>query len=418
MQIDLNSNKRLPKVKFIVTVLVLTMMAILLYLTINPSTPKLSKSDLNTVVVQKGDIDIFIPVYGQYISEYERLITSPSAGQITEVFIRTGADVTKTTIIATMSNPDLQQELYEAQVKLETMKSEYMSFDFAKQNEQLAFQSDLADIDSQIQTTKLDVDVNTRLVDQGITGAIELERAMLAYKQIQKRAEFAEFRFEKLLEMHKLQLQQQKILLAQQEQHVKRIETKIQELNITAGIDGTLQRLDIEVGQRLTRGAQIGKVGSKEKLIAQINIPQRMAPHVIAGATLNIISNTSEIKGQITQMGSVIENGFVVAEAAITTPLPKTIKPSQPLNAQLFISHKKDALFVEQKPGLIPLSQNALFIQTDNRPILERVAINFGELTNNHLLITSGVKQNDVLVTSDMSQWQSYNQLALDSVEL
>jgi multidrug efflux pump subunit AcrA (membrane-fusion protein) len=415
MQIDLKTSKRSANIKITMTVLVLLLMVILLYLTINPSMPKLNKADLNTVVVQQGDIDIFIPVYGQYISEYERLITSPSAGQITEVFIRTGADVTKTTIIAKMSNPDLQQELYESQVKLERMKSEYLSFDFAKQNEQLAFQSDLADIDSQIQTTKLDVDVNTRLVDQGITGAIELERAMLAYKQIQKRAEFAEFRFEKLLEMHKLQLQQQKILLAQQEQHVKRIETKIQQLNITAGIDGTLQRLDIEVGQRLTRGAQIGKVGSKEKLIAQINIPQRMAPHVIAGATLNIISKTSEIKGQITQMGSVVENGFVVAEAAITSELPNTIKPSQPLNAELFITHKKQALFVEQKPGLIPLSQMSIFTQTNNNPTLEKTTIKFGELSNHQLLISSGAKKGDVLVVNDMKLWDTYNQLALEA---
>jgi multidrug efflux pump subunit AcrA (membrane-fusion protein) len=415
MQIDLKTSKRSANIKITMTVLVLLLMVILLYLTINPSMPKLNKADLNTVVVQQGDIDIFIPVYGEYISEYERLITSPSAGQITEVFIRTGADVTKTTIIAKMSNPDLQQELYESQVKLERMKSEYLSFDFAKQNEQLAFQSDLADIDSQIQTTKLDVDVNTRLVDQGITGAIELERAMLAYKQIQKRSEFAEFRFEKLLEMHKLQLQQQKILLAQQEQHVKRIETKIQQLNITAGIDGTLQRLDIEVGQRLTRGAQIGKVGSKEKLIAQINIPQRMAPHVIAGATLNIISKTSEIKGHITQMGSVVENGFVVAEAAITSELPKTIKPSQPLNAELFITHKKQALFVEQKPGLIPLSQMSIFTQTNNNPTLEKTTINFGELSNHQLLISSGAKKGDVLVVNDMKLWDTYNQLALEA---
>jgi multidrug resistance efflux pump len=415
MQINLTTTKRSQTTKLLFLVLALTASVVSLYLTLNPGTPTLDKSELNTVVVEQGDIDVYLPVFGSYISEYQRLITAPSQGQIIEVFIRPGADVSKDTVIATMANPDLMQDHYEAELKLERMKSEFLSFKFLKQNEQLAFQSDLADMDSQIQTTKLDVDVNTRLVEQGITGAIELERSSLAYAQIKKRTEFAQYRYTKLLEMHKLQLEQQQILITQQQQYVKRLSTKINDLNITAGIDGTLQSLDIEVGQRLTTGSQIGKVGSKNKLIAQINIPQRFAQLVAHGSPIIITNKSQHLKGHITQMGSVVENGFVVAEAAITSELPKTIKPSQPLNAELFITHKKQALFVEQKPGLIPLSQMSIFTQTNNNPTLEKTTINFGELSNHQLLISSGAKKGDVLVVNDMKRWDTYNQLALEA---
>jgi multidrug resistance efflux pump len=418
MQIDLTPIKHSQNAKLVFAGLAVITCVVLLYMTINPGMPRLNKADINTVIVKQDDIDIYLPVYGQYISEYERLITAPSQGQIIEVLVRTGADVTKDTVIAKMANPDLQQALYEAQVKLERMKSEFLSFEFAKQNEQLSFQSDLADINSQIQTSKLDVDVNTRLVDQGITGAIELERALLAYQQINKRAEFASFRFEKLVEMHKLQLNQQKIMLAQQEQHVSRIKTKIDDLNIKAGIDGTLQTLIVEVGQRLTTGDQIGKVGSKHKLIAQINIPQRFAPFIESGSQIIIVDKKRKIQGHITQLGSVVDAGFVVAEASISDALPSSIKPSQPLNAQLFITHKKQALFVEQKPGFIPLSQRSIFTQKNNRPTLNKTTITFGELSNSRLIIASGADEGDELVIDDMTQWQAYNQLALEASDI
>ncbi|WP_347101228.1 hypothetical protein, partial [Escherichia coli] len=83
---------------------------------------------------------------------------------------------------------------------------------------------------------------------------IDLERATLKYKQLKKRFEFSNYRFEKQKEMHKLELEQQQILLTQQQKQVALVSNKVAALTITAGIAGTLQRLDIELGQRVNQG--------------------------------------------------------------------------------------------------------------------------------------------------------------------
>ena len=100
------------------------------------------------------------------------------------------------------------------------MHSEFAAFKLQKQNEQLNFQADLADMQSQIQAAQLDVDVNQRLAQQGIAAKIELERAELRLSQLQKRLQFAQYRFEKQQEMHKLELEQQQIQLNQQQKQV------------------------------------------------------------------------------------------------------------------------------------------------------------------------------------------------------
>lgn len=418
MNIEIKQTKKTNKGKLALVVGALVALAAISYITIKPSMPKLDAHTLNVVTVQQGDIDIMTPVYGQYASRYERLISAPTVGQVGEIYLRAGADVKADTIIAKLVNPDLEQQHFEAQAKLERMQSEFAAFQFQKQNEQLTFEAELADISSQIQSAKLDVDVNKRLSEQGIAAKIDLERATLKYQQLKKRLEFANYRFEKQKEMHKLELEQQQILLTQQQKQVHLVSNKVAALNITAGIEGTLQRLDIELGQRVSQGQAMARVGSKSQLMAKLNIPQRMAERIQIGARVDLKHSSGMLAGTIKQLTSVVENGFVVAEVHLSEPLPTNLRPAQPVNALVFVEHKKNALYVSQQPGLKPLGSQLLYKHLANEAQLEQQKITFGELTGKQILITSGAKAGEEIITNNLSQWHTYQHLALDTAKI
>ncbi|MEL0641557.1 HlyD family efflux transporter periplasmic adaptor subunit [Pseudoalteromonas aliena] len=418
MNINIDQKTKPHKLKMMLTIATLLVVICIGYFTIKPTIPKLSASTLNTVTVQQGDIDIMTPVYGQYASRYERLISAPAAGQVGEIYLRAGADVKASTVIAKLVNPDLQQQLFESQAKLERMNSKFAAFKFQKQNEQLTFQAELADIDSQIQGAKLDVDVNQRLSDQGIAAKIDLERAILKYNQLKKRLEFAKYRFEKQKEMHKLELEQQNILLTQQQKQVALVNNKVAALTITAGITGTLQRLNIELGERVNQGQTMARIGSKTQLMAKLNIPQRIAERIQLGAAVELKHPTGKLKGHIKQLASVVENGFIVAEVHLIEPLPANLRPAQPVNALVFVERKENALYVSQQPGLKPLGAQLLYKQIPNQAQLQQQQITFGELSGTNLLITSGATAGEKIITNDLSQWHTYSHLALDTTNL
>lgn len=148
MNINIEHTTKRNKLKITLIVTALILLACIGYFTVQPAMPQLNASTLNVVTVQQGDIDIMTPVYGQYASRYERLISAPAVGQVSEIYLRAGADVEADTVIAKLTNPDLEQQFYEAQAKLERMHSEFAAFKFQKQNEQLTFQAELADTDS------------------------------------------------------------------------------------------------------------------------------------------------------------------------------------------------------------------------------------------------------------------------------
>ncbi len=418
MNINFEQTQYSSKTKIALFIAALILVSYIAYLTIQPAVPQLSASTLNAVKVQQGDIDIMTPVYGHYSSRYERLISAPTDGQVSEIYLRAGADVEADTVIAKLINPDLEQQHFEAQAKLERMHSEFAAFQFQKQNEQLTFQAELADIDSQIQSAKLDVDVNQRLSEQGIAAKIDLERATLKYKQLTKRLEFANYRFEKQKEMHKLELQQQQILLTQQQKKVDLVSNKVAALTITAGITGTLQRLDIELGQRVSQGQAMARVGSKNQLMAKLNIPQRMAERIQLGATVQLKHSSGLLKGTINQLASIVESGYIIAQVHLSEPLPTNLRPAQPVNALVFVERKENALYISQQPGLKPLGAQLLYKQVANQPQLQQQQITFGELSGENLLITSGATAGEKIITNDLSQWHTYSHLALDSSKL
>ena len=379
-----------------------------------PLEPSIEENMIKTVEVKEGELNVTANVFGRYASQFERLVSAPSLGQINEINVRAGDDVKEDTVIAKLSNPDLEQEYFSEKSTLEQIKNEHDVAEFRRQSAALAFQAELADLESQLAVARMDVSVNKQLIDKGIAAKLDLEKALLTQELIIKKLDFAKFRYSKLIEMHKLEQKQSDILLSQQVQRTHLIKSKINELTIVAGMKGTIQRLDIELGQRVVQGEPLARIGSQSALIARLNIPQRIAEKVTIGNSLSIKHDNSQISGKITQLSSVVENGFIMAEAQLEGEIPANIRPAQPLTSELFIRFVPNALFVVQQPGFKPQSSNNIFVKDPEQKIVKKVQLTFGELSGNKLLVDSGAKAGDLLVTSDLSKWSKHSQLLLN----
>ena len=416
MKIDLSDtsqSKTLKKRALVVLILVTAMVVIF---ALQPKVPTVSSDELQTSTVVEGDLDLNIPVYGEYISRYERLLSAPSSSQVVEILVRAGTDVEPDTMIAKLHNPDLHQLHDQELAALERLQAEFSAFKLRQQTEQLALQAEIADIENQLQLATLNVDVNQRLANQGIAAKIELERAQLAKSQQQKRFDFAQFRSLKQKELHQFELTQQHIALQQQQKAVAVAAEKIAQRTVTAGIKGTLQRLDIELGQRVSQGQNLARVGSKDQLMARLQFPQRLAERLSLGSKVTVNHSQGALSAQVQQISSVIENGFIIAEAVFSQPLPSYLRPAQPLSARVFLARMDDAVYIKQIPGLMPLSGQTLYRLSSDQQQLEQVEVLFGELSGSNILIKSGLKPGDVLVANDFSHWHQHAQLKLSTL--
>ncbi|MGB0895078.1 MAG: HlyD family secretion protein [Parashewanella sp.] len=412
MKIELNQPHAIKdRRNLLISIGVATLLAITSFLWLQPDRPSIALSELKTVEVKQADIDVLAPVYGEYVSQYERLVSAPEMGKVSEIYLRAGVDVTADSIIAKLSNPELEQQLLTEKSKLADLQASFQSLELEIQNQQLEMEAELAEIGNQIQIVELDLNANQKLAELGIVAKIELERAKLKHQQLTQRLSNRQFRFSRHKQRHDLQLRQQHNQVKLQRQQVQLVVQQVQSLQIRAGISGTLQKLQIEIGQQLNRGASIAKVGSKNQLMVKLRIPQRLAAKVKPNALVQLKTQDGLLTAKISQLNSVIENNFVYAQAIIDSELPENVRPAQAVNAYVFIEHKANALFVEQRAGIIPLSTQVSYIHSNQT--LQQIKVQFAELSKGKVLVNNGLKVGDKLVINNLAELHQYTTITV-----
>ncbi|MFT5675480.1 MAG: HlyD family secretion protein [Paraglaciecola sp.] len=410
MKIELTTQK--PWKKWTAISLFVLLLAYATYAISGKSTKSVSAASLSFQTVQQGALDVYSNAYGELISAKERLLTAPALGKVSEILVRPGTKVTPETVILHLFNPKLEQEVSESRGELAQQQARREAFKYEQQSERLNYQGSIADIEAEIEKAQLELSVNEELMGLGVASKIELQRAKLAVKQESGRLVFEKEKFKQFIEMQSYQLTQRDITITQQESQVALLQKQLDNMHVKAGITGSLQTLEVELGQSVQLGESIAKVGSDEELIARIRLPQQQADQIDINAKVNIDTQKGMISGRISRIESVVTNGSVLAEAILDGELSSNARPSLAISAQVFIKHQTDALYIPQVAGLRPRSKQSVFVRT-NANTLEQRDISFGDLSQGNLIINQGLVLGEEIVSSDTSKYNKFSQLSL-----
>ena len=377
------------------------------------ATKSIALNQLSFQTVVQGDLDIYANAYGEFASAKERLLTAPALGKVSEILVRPGTKVTPDTIILHLSNPKLEQEVNAANGQLAQQLAQREAFKYEQQSERLNYQGRIADIEAEIEKAQLELSVNKNLMDLGVSSKIELQRAKLAVKQESKKLDFENKKYKQFIEMQGYQLTQRDITIKQQQAQVSLLEQQLDDMKVKAGINGSLQTLEIELGQSVQLGESLAKVGSDEELIARLRLPQNQADQIDINAPVLIDTQKGIIKAHITRIESVVNNGSVLAEAVIDEALTSNARPALSISAQVFVKHQQDTSYITQVPGFRPRSKQSVFVRDSHNSLIQKDVV-FGELSSNKLIISSGLKAGEQLVSSDTQKYAKYQQLTLN----
>ncbi|MCW8834340.1 MAG: efflux RND transporter periplasmic adaptor subunit [Colwellia sp.] len=408
MKIKLNKNS--PTKQRIAIAAFIVLITYAGYAVSSKSTKQVQLSQLSFQTVAQSNLDIYSNAYGEFTSAKERLLTAPAQGKISEILVRPGTKITPETVILQLSNPKLVQEVNAARGLLAQQMAQREAFKYEQQSERLNYQGRIADIEAEIEKAQLELSVNENLLTLGVSSKIELQRAKLSVKQETKKLDFEKKKFAQFVEMQSYQLTQRDITVKQQQAQVNLLEQQLDDMQVKAGIAGSLQTLDVELGQSVQLGESLAKVGSDEELIARLRLPQNQADQIDINAPVIIDTQKGLIKGHITRIESVVTNGSVLAEAVLDEPLTSNARPALSISAQVFVKHQQNATYIMQSPGFRPRSKQAIFVRNQQDQLIQR-EVSFGELSKNKLVVLNGLLAGEEMVSSDTSKYSKYQQL-------
>ena len=376
------------------------------------SVPEVQLSALSVLPVEQGQLDLSTQAFGALYSVEEVVLTAQARGKVTAIYVRPGASVTPDTVVLALDNMDLTQQLADAEANLASHKADLQSFIHQQQNDRLDSQGNIADAEAQLEKARLNLQVYRELAERGVSAKLDILRAELDVKQLAKKLAFDQEKFSLFVKMQALQLQKQQIELQQYEQQVSLLTRQVANLQVKAGIQGTLQSLDVELGQNVPMGESLGKVGSDQALVARLRVPQQQADQIALGAGVIVETRKGNIKGLVNRIESVVTNGNVLAEVSLEGPLPADARPATQVNAHIFKRVLPQALYVEQAAGLGADTQLERFVIDANGQIAKRT-IAFGDSSRGKLVVLSGLKMHEQLIAQMPKDWANFSTIQI-----
>jgi HlyD family secretion protein len=332
------------------------------------------------------------------------LLTAPAQGAVIEVLQRPGALVQPDTAVLRLDNPELDLKVQAAASNLKKMQAELSAFHAQQRSELLEQQGYLAELAALLEQAELETNLNMELVERGIAANIELQRAKLRLRQQQQKLDFEQRKFTQFSALQKAELEQKHVQLKQLEEELNLLQKQQYKMLVTAGIAGYLQQLDVELGQSVIQGAALARVGSQQKLSARIYINQRQADQVAVGSSVIIDSRRGLIEGRIHRLEALVENGTVAAEVSLPDDLPAGLRPSLQITASVLLGERSNALYIPQQAGLRPNSSERVFVQ-GSAGLAQARQVRFGELSNQQLLIESGLEAGERFIAVPSDLW-------------
>ena len=121
-------------------------------------------------------------------------------------------------------------------------------------------------------------------------------------------------------------------------------QSQVRELQVKAGIEGVLQQLPVEVGQRVMPGTNLARVSEPKHLKAELKIPETQARDILVGQKASIDTRNGVIPGHVTRIDPAAQNGTVAVDVAIEGELPKGARPDLSVDGTIEIERLDDVL--------------------------------------------------------------------------
>jgi len=378
-------------------------MAALVWTKKSNSSVSVERSNLLIETVQQGDLDVVIDGYGVLTSDKQQLITSFSAATVKEIVLKPGAAVKANSIIVQLENPELIQQVENAEQELTQLKANLRQLRLNNQREKLNEAASLAEIRARLETATLKRRAEEQLAAKGIVSDLNFQQTLLDERQLQQRIEILTERNAQLSQVHEEAINIQLERIKQQEGRLQIAQSRLDKLTVRAGFDGVLQRLSVELGQSLPAGGEVALIGSVTDLIALIRVPQSQIQQVKIGQKVVIDTRRDKIEGEVSRIDPIVSDNTVEVEVALPDNLPASARPQSSVDGEIIADSLQNVLYLKRPAGTKSNQRMNLYQVQSGDQQAKLNQVQFGAQAGQFMQVRSGAKAGDKFIISDLT---------------
>lgn len=380
---------------------------------LKPAAPTVDRSTIWTDIVKRGPMLREVRGLGTLVPVTIQIIPAATDAQVEKRFILPGTPVKADSVILTMTNPELVQAELDAEYQLKGAEAELRNMRAQLQNKLMDKRTLAANVSSQYHTAEMVKKTKEELGADGLAPDLDVKTAEVQAEALAKENDLAQKEVETFASSIEPQLAVQEAKVDEMQALYNLKKSLVDQLTVRAGIDGVLQELDVEVGQKVTQGTVLARVAQPSRLKAQLKIAETQAKDVAIGQKASIDTHNGLIAGHVSRIDPAVQNGTVTVDVALDGVLPRGARPDLSVEGTIELERLADVLYVGRPVHGDADSTVGLFkVSADGREA-DRVKVQLGRTSVNTVEILKGLNVGDTVVLSDMSAYDNYDRVEL-----
>ena len=413
---DIRRTKQRRRIPFAALGLVLLAAAGWYIARLKPAAPSVDRSTLYTDTVKLGPLLRQVRGPGTLVPREDRirLIPAETEATVVRILVLPGAKVQPDTPLMELVDPQLQQELLNAELDVKAAQADYQNVRARLNSDLMNQKAAAATVGADHKQAGLQAQTDKSLYDLGVISGLTYNASKGKSDELDTRDSLEHQRLdlnEKAIATQ-LAVQQTKVEQAQAILDLKRKQGAA--LTVRAGIAGVLVDLPHQVGEHVAPGITLAKVVQPDQLKASLNIAETQARDIQIGQPAEIDTHNGVIDGTVSRVDPAVHNGTVTVDVQLAGALPQGARPDLSVDGTIDLERMGNVLSVGRPAMGNENSTVSLFKLSPDGKTATRVPVKVGRASVNNIQVLEGLNEGDTVILSDMSRWDANDHIRLN----
>src|SRR3984893_16086178 len=248
---------------------------------LKPAVPSIDRSTVWIDTVKRGPMVRQVRGLGTLVPGAIRWIAAATEGRVEKIIVWPGTPVQPDTVILELSSPEFEQSAHDAESKASGAEAELTTLRATLQRELLDQESTTARVHSEYEQAKMERQTNDQLAKNGLVSELVYKTSKVKEAELANRDEIENKRLAFSRDSIEPQIASKQAAVDQAKEFAKLKVDQVEQLHVKAGMDGVLQQLPVQIGQRVKPGDNLARVADPTKLKAQVKIAEKQAKDIL-----------------------------------------------------------------------------------------------------------------------------------------
>lgn len=364
------------------------------------STMTIDASDITISDVTRGKFDDYVRLNGQVLPIQVVQISPEEGGIVREKVVEEGTRVRKGDVILRLSNSNLDLQILNAEAELAEKQNLLRNTQVAMQQDRLNNRTEQATLDTDCDRKRRAYEQNARLYKERLISKEVYLQSREDYNLALRKQSLISQRLKQDSIYRHVQMAQMEDNLDNMRRNVLLVRDRKNKLEVRSAIDGELGLLDVELGQNIAAGQNIGQINDLSDFKVQAQIDEHYIDRVRPGLSASFSRDGKTYLLRVRKVYPEVRNGTFRTDFVFVGERPAQMRSGQTFYVELALGKSQQATLIPRGTFFQTSGGNWIFVLDKSGRKAYRRNISIARQNPQYYEVTDGLEPGERVITS------------------